>query len=198
MQPRMVWQKLKGRIFNDLHSLVFEGIPRKFSQMAVDLLRRAPNITNIDLRYLSPPHQELPCSLGDSVPCLSTLRIRGFWISWTSPFLRNLSQLTLDLGIDHNCPDLETLDLAFAGPDFLSGHQDNCDRVIGFRKPQEISLVFHGPSRIPHILSHIDHPDSTYSTEVGSLDSTQILTPYPKSYPNPFHLAVWKRSNATS
>ena len=172
-----LWEKLEVHTFNDLQSLVFEGVPRTFVDAVVSVFRRAPNITHVDLRYRFPPHQELPWSLSDPSPCLSTLRIRGFWISWTSPLLRNLSHLTLDFGIVRslpeettiemfltalaNCPDLETLDLAFTGPDPLSGYQDNCDRVVRFCKLRELSLMFHDPSRIQLILSHIDYPQST-------------------------------------
>lgn len=187
-----VWGELKGRTFSDLHSLVFEGVPPAFVDMVVGVLRRAPNIANIDLRYRSPPHQELPWSLGDPLPYLSTLRLRGFWISWTSPLLRNLSHLTLDFGIVRslpedttietflvtlaNCPDLETLDLAFAGPDLLDGYQAGCDRVVRLRELKVLSLMFHGPSRIRHILSHIDYPESTAVRLEASIDTETDLS----------------------
>lgn len=187
-----VWLGLKGRTFNNLHSLVFEGIPKSFTDLVVGVLRRAPNIANVDLRYRSPPHQELPWSLGDPLPRLSTLRLRGFWISWTSPLLQNLSHLTLDFGIVHgppekttietflnalaNCPDLETLDLAFAGPDLSSGYQADCDRVVHFPKLHELSLMFHGPSRIQHVLSHLSYPESTVVKLEASIDTDTDLS----------------------
>ena len=184
-------EKLEGRAFNDLRTLVFEGVPHTFVDVVVGVIRRAPNITNIDLRYRIPPHKELPWSLGDPVPCLTILRLRGFWISWTSPLLRNLRHLTLDFGIVRsipeettvetfltalaNCPDLEILDLAFAGPDLLSENQDNCNRAVQLFKLQELSLMFHGPSRIQQILSHIDYPKSTVVKLEASIDSDTEL-----------------------
>jgi hypothetical protein len=188
----VVWERLKGRTFNDLRSLVFEGVPPTFTDMVVGILRRAPNIANVDLRYRSPPHKELPWSIANPVPCLTTLRLRGFWISWTSPLLQNLTQLTLDFGIVRgppeettietfltalaNCPDLETLDLAFAGPDLSNGCQDDCDRMVLFHKLQDLSLMFHGPSRIQHILSHIGFPESTVVKLEASIDADADLS----------------------
>lgn len=189
---RAVWKKLEGRTFNDLRSFVYEGVPNTFVDMVVGVLRRAPNIATIDLRYRSPPHQELPWSLDNPLPNLSTLRLRGFWISWTSPLLsRNLRHLTLDFGIVRhlpedttietflttldNCSDIEILDLAFAGPDLLTEHQDNCARVVQLRKLRELSLMFHGPSRIQQILSHIEYPESTAVKLEASIDTETEL-----------------------
>ena len=186
-----VWEKLRGRTFDDLRSLVFEGVPPTFADMVVGVLRRAPNITNIDLRYRLPPHRKLPWPLSDPVPRLSTLRLRGFWISWASPLLRNLTRLTLDFGIVRplpeettetfltalaNCPDLEILDLAFAGPDPLSVYQDSCDTVVQLCRLQELSLMFHGPSSIQHILSRIDYPESTVVRLEASIDTGTDLS----------------------
>ena len=171
-----VWEKLEGRTFNNLHSLVFEGASHAFADRMVGVLRRAPNISNIDLSYFYRVHLhgELSWSLSDPVPHLSTLRLRNFYISWTSPLLRNLNHLTLDPGIFFisspietfltalaNCPDLETLDLSYAGPDQLDSHQDNCDTIVQLRRLRGLSLRFRNPSEIRYILSHIGYSAST-------------------------------------
>ena len=60
-----------------------------------------------------------------------------------------------------NCPNLEILDLAYAGPHPLDGHQDDCDTVIQLRRLRGLSLEFHDPSVVGYILSHISHTEST-------------------------------------
>jgi len=41
-----------------------------------------------------------------------------------------------------NCPNLEILDLAHAGPELLDGHQENCDTVIQLHRLRELFLEF--------------------------------------------------------
>ena len=109
-----LWEKLEGCTFNGLRSIVFEGTEREFARRVVGILQRAPNVSNLDLcnfRYY--PIQELPWPIGDPIPKLSTLRLRNFSISWTSPLLRNLTQFILvfvppgplRVHIDESVPD---------------------------------------------------------------------------------------------
>lgn len=174
-----VWEKLEGRTFNNLHSLIFEGTSYALASKMVSVLRRAPNISTIDLHYVYRlyPCLTLPWSLRGTVPYLSTLRLRNFWVEWSSPLLRNLSHLTLDLGAPvmpsectsigmfltmlDNCPDLETLNLAHAGPKEPDGHPDNCDTVVQLCRLRELSLEFRNPPHIRYILSHVGYPAST-------------------------------------
>ena len=173
-----LWRKLKGRTFNGLRSIVFKGSQRSFALTVAGVLQRAPMVSNLDLcNYWARPGQELPWPVGDPIPLLSSLRLSKFLISWTSPLLRNLTQLVLDflpasihsertsietfLTALANCPDLETLSLTHAGPDLLNGHQDNCDTVVQLRKLQEFFLEFRDSSRVGYILSHIGFPELT-------------------------------------
>jgi len=168
-----LWEKLQSRTFNRLRSIVFEGSRREFPLMVVGILQKAPNVSNLHLRnYWSPPGQELTWPVSDPIPNLSTLRLSGFSICWTSPLLRNLTQLVLDsnpfesstesflTGLA-NCPNLETLGLTHAGPDPLNGHQDSCGTVVQLRRLREFSLEFRDPFRVAHILSHVGYPGST-------------------------------------
>ena len=170
-----IWEKLEGRTFNGLRSIVFEGTS-KLDPTIISIIQRAPNISNLDLLKprFDPWQMSLP-PLGDLMPNLSTLCIGGFWISWTSPLLRNLSQLSLDFdppSIEHtsievfltalaNCLNIEILKLTHAGPDSLNGLRDNCVTVVQLLRLRELSLKFHDPSRVGHILSHIEYPEST-------------------------------------
>jgi len=173
-----LWEKLEGRTFNNLRSIVFTGSQREFALTVVGILQRAPNVSNLNLcNYWSRPGQELPWPVDDPIPNLSTLLLSGFSISWTSPLLRNLTQLVLDLLPAHilleitsietfltalgNCPNLETLSLTHTGPKLLNDHQDNCDTVVQLRRLQRFSLEFRDPFRVRHILSHIRYPVST-------------------------------------
>jgi len=173
-----LWEKLQSRTFNRLRSIVFEGSQHEFALMVVGILQKAPNVSNLDLcNYWSPPGQELPWPVGDPIPNLSTLHLSGFSICWTSPLLRNLTQLVLDylpttnppertptelfLTALANCPHLETLGLTHTGPDLPNDHQDNCDTVVQLRTLREFSLEFRDPSRVAHILSHVGYPEST-------------------------------------
>ena len=178
-------EKLQGHTFDRLRSIVFEGSQREFALMVVDILRRAPNVSNLDIcNRWSRPGLELPWPAGDPIPNLSTLRLSKFSISWTSPLLRNLTKLVLDflpasinflptstpsertsiemfLTALANCPNLETLSLVHAGPELPNGRQDNCDTVVQLRRLREISLEFGDPSRVGYILSHVWYPEST-------------------------------------
>ena len=174
-----VWVKLEGRTFDNLRSLVFRGTEDEFALRVVGVLKSAPNISLLDIYNSSfNPGEELPLPpIGDPIPSLSTLRIRGFWTNWTSPLLRNLSQLCLDfepplVPSEHtsieafltalaNCPDLEIIDLIHAGPEPLNGHRDRCDVVVQLRRLRKCSLEFYEPSTVGSILSHIKYPEST-------------------------------------
>ena len=171
-----VWEQLEGRTFNNLRSIVFEGAPHEFTRRVAGVIRRAPSISNLDLDNIWTADSEFPWPPDDPIPNLSTLRLRNFSISWASPFIRNLRQLTLDFTPPHlpsertsmetfltalaNCPDLEVLNLAHAGPDLLSGRRDNCDMVVQLRRLRKLSLQFRDPSRVGYILSHIGYPES--------------------------------------
>ena len=180
LDPRRaaVWEKLGGRTFNHLRSLVFEGTEREFVLRVISILQRAPNLSNLDLSNIPfHPCQELPWPIGDPIPNLSTLRFHNFFIGWPSPLLRNLTRLTLScepprfppervlvetfLTALANCPDLEMLNLTHTGPEPLNDHQDQCDVVVQLRKLRKLSLEFHDPSMVGYILSHIGYPEST-------------------------------------
>ena len=180
-EREVLWEKLEGCTLNNLRSLVFERGDSKheFTRRIFGVLRRAPNISNLDLdNARCPRNKKFLWPPGSPIPNLSTLRLRHFSISWTSPVLRNLSQLTLDLASDVdfnpfnertstgtfitalvNCPDLEILNLTHAGPDLLNS-QDNHDVVVQLCKLRELSLEFWAPSRTGYILSHIKYPES--------------------------------------
>jgi len=174
-----VWERLEGRTLNNLHSVVFEGLPHEFTRRIASVLQRAPNVSCLDLHNIwARPNVELPWPPGDPMPNLSTLRLRNFLISWASPFLRNLRQLTLEavppplpsehtsietfLAVLADSPNLEVLHLAHTGPDLPSGHQDNCDAVVQLRGLRRIFLEFRDPPRVGYILSHIEYPESAY------------------------------------
>jgi len=175
-----VWEKLEGRTFNNLRSLVFDGTEREFAHKVVSLLQRAPNISNLDLNNVSyGPSQDLPWPIGDPIPNLSTLRLHNFSIDWTSPLLRNLTRLTLNSGSPRvppkhvsietflaalaNCPNLEILELTNSGPEPINSHHDECDVVVQLCRLEELSLEFRDPSTVGYILSHIE------CTELGLL-----------------------------
>jgi len=44
-----LWEKLEGRTFNRLRSIVFEGPRREFARRVVGILQKAPNISKLDL-----------------------------------------------------------------------------------------------------------------------------------------------------
>ena len=172
-----VWDRLEGRTLNNLHSVVFEGLPHEFTRRIASVLQRAPNVSCLDLHNIwARPNVELPWPPGDPMPKLSTLRLRNFLISWASPFLRNLRQLTLEavpppsehtsidmfLAVLADSPNLEVLHLAHTGPDLPNDHRDNCDAVVQLRKLRRIFLEFRDPPRVGYILSHIEYPESAY------------------------------------
>jgi len=172
----VVWEQLEGHTFSNLRSIVFEGIPDEFTRRITDVLRRAPGVSSLDLyNPWADSSVELPWPPGDPIPNLTTLRLRNYLISWTSPFLRNLRQLTLEAVPPYlpsentpiemfltalvNCPNLEVLKLAHAGPDLPNSHQGNCDTVVQLHRLRELFLKFHDPSRVGYILSHIKYPE---------------------------------------
>ena len=189
-----VWEKLEGRTLGNLRSLVFHGTPDEFAHRVVGVLRRAPNVSNLDIYNFSfSSSEELPWPRSDPIPNLSILHLRLFWITWASPLLQNLSQLSLDLSeFPHissestpiemfltalaNCPGLEILNLAHAGPDPLNGHQDKCDVIVQLRRLQEFSLEFRDPSTIGYILSHIEYPEATELAVFISVDQYADLS----------------------
>jgi len=172
-----VWEQLEGRTFNNIRSIVFEGSSYEFTRRIIGVLRRAPGVSSLDLCNIY-PNGGFPWPPGDPIPNLTTLRLRNFLISWTSPFLRNLRQLTLEASYllvhsppEHksfkmfltalaNCPNLEVLKLAHVSPDLPDSHQDNCDMMIQLHRLRELFLEFRNPSRVGHILSHIRYPES--------------------------------------
>ena len=135
------WERLEGRALDNLHSIVFRGLSCEFTRRVVGVLRRAPNVSSLDLCNnwtLTYPRVALPRPPGDPIyiiPNLSTLRLHNFLINWTSPFLQDLRQLTLEaapacLPSEHTpiepflaalarCPHLEVLSLNHIGRDRL-------------------------------------------------------------------------------
>ena len=185
-----LWEKLEGRAFNRLRSIVFEGTRHEFARRVVGVLQRAPNVSNLNLCSLWSDQQKLPWPVGDTTPNLSTLRLSGFSIRWTSPLLRNLTQLVLDflpepfskytsievfLTALANCPNLEILDLKNTGPDLLYGRQERCDTVVQLCRLQGLSLEFRDPYRVGYILSHIGYPESVKLGVCVSLDMAPDL-----------------------
>jgi len=173
-----VWEKLEGRTFNNLRSLVFEGTEREFALRVISLLQRAPNASNLDFTNISfRPSLELPQLISDPIPNLSTLRLHNFLINWASPLLRNLTRLTLGserprippervsiemfLTALANCPNLEILNLTHTRPEPFDSHQTKCDVVVQLRRLRELSLKFYDPSTVGCILLHIRYPEST-------------------------------------
>ena len=182
-----IWERLEGRTLKNLHSFVFEGLPHEFTRRIISVLQRAPNVSSLDLHNIwACPNVELPWPPGDPVPNLSTLRLRNFLISWASPFLRNLRQLTLEavpspfpsghtsieifLAVLADSPNLEVLNLAHTGPDLPNSHRDDCDVMVQLRTLRQIFLEFRDPPRVGYILSHIEYPESTYLSVVVPLD----------------------------
>lgn len=180
-QRAAAWDKLEGCTLNGLHSIAFVGTPHEFTCRVSRILRKAPNVSNLDLDiHWSHLGKDFLCLPGHLVPNLSTLRLRNFAISWTSPLFRNLIQLTIGfafpggspedpsveafLGALANCPNLEILSLAHAGPAWVEGYQDNCDVVVQLHRLRKLSLDFSHHSRIGYILSHIGYPESTELT----------------------------------
>ncbi|KAF9650808.1 hypothetical protein BDM02DRAFT_3127473 [Thelephora ganbajun] len=105
------------------------------------------------------------------------LRLSHVRISWTAPLLRNLTKLMLNFictGTPHdstsiqtflnalkNCPDLESLQLAFAGPDLPDDSQGDSKVVVRLRKLQVLVLQFDDQKVVECIPSHIWFPEST-------------------------------------
>ena len=188
-----VWEKLEGRTFNNLRSIIFVGTRHEFSLRIVGVLQRAPNVSDLDLSGFQYPFYEVrPWPISDLIPNLSTLRLRTFPISWTSPLLRNLTGLILDFPprtfpSEHtsiemfltalaNCPKLEILGLTYTGPDLPDGLHDNCDTVVQLHNLRWLSLQFFDPSTVGYILSHIGYPESTKLTVYVPASTNPDLT----------------------
>ena len=178
---------------------MFEGTLHEFVVSVFGVLQRAPNLSNLDIDNVR-PRLGLELFIDDPLPNLSTLRVRTFWIGWSSPLLRNLTQLIMYSPLstvppEHtsietflkalaSCPDLETLDLTDIGPNSLNGHQDSCDMVVQLRRLQDLRLAFSDPSRIGYILSHMEYPESaqlvvqTDDVRYDPLEAISQVLPY--------------------
>ena len=180
LDPRReaVWEKLEGRTFSNLHSLVFKGAGSELALRVISVLQRAPNVSNLDLNGTwFGSGQELPWPIDDAIPSLSILRLHKFSIGWTSPLLRNLTRLTLDSGSPSfppkpvsietflaalaNCPNLEIPNLTNSRPEPINSHHDECDVVVQLCRLRELSLEFRDPSTVGYVLLHIGYPEST-------------------------------------
>lgn len=173
-----VWEQLEGLAFNNLRSLVFEGTTPEFERRIVPILQKATNLSSLDFQNTSILGVRLPWHPSDPIPRLSTLHLRGISVPWTSPLLRNLNRLTLDLGLVDppsarapietflaalaNCPDLESLEVARAGQGILDGHQSNRAMVVQLHRLQRFHLEFNDPPTVRYLLSHIEYPESAW------------------------------------
>lgn len=171
---QVAWAQVQGCAFDNLRSLVFTG-GVEFNHV-VPIIQRAAKISSLDLQQTAFPILSLPWNPTVSPPRLSALRLCGFSVSWTSPLLRNLTQLTLDCGtirsaagdtsveafltVLGNCPDLERLELCGAGPHPPVSRRDNCDRVVQLPKLRGLFLEFANASTVACILSHVSYPES--------------------------------------
>jgi hypothetical protein len=172
-----MWEELQGRTMGNLRSLVFQGSEQRFDRRVLDLLRRAPNLSSLEVDTYTGDGWELESFPGDQIPQLSTLRLREVRISWSSPLLRNLTGLILSyrswrapsespsaktfFAALASCPDLETLQLSSAGPDLPDGNQDDHQAVIRLPKLKGVVLRFDDHNVVGYILSHIWFPEST-------------------------------------
>ena len=197
--PPAPWAQLEGRVFNNLHSLVFEGVPSDFNRV-VPILQRAVNVSSLDLRNTTYPGLSLPWHPSVPPPRLSVLHLRGFWVSWISSLFRNLTQLTFDCGtvgpfsgggtavetfltVLGNCPDLERLELRGAGPDQSASRRDNNDEVVQLRSLQGLSLEFANVFAVGCILSHIGYPKSaSVDVCVKTTHGTRISETIPRVF----------------
>lgn len=171
-----VWVKLEGCKFNGLRSLFFKGVSVGSRDIGATILEGAANLSSLDVQAVGTSVKPLPWDPDAPMPHLSVLRLRGYSISWTSPLLRDLTRLTLDLkGYRNppgptpietflaalaNCPDLELLELSSTGLGPPSGQRDNCDVIVQLRRLWRLSLNFKSISTIGYILSHIGYPES--------------------------------------
>ena len=171
-----LWEELEGRTFNNLRFLLFQGSRHEFNHRVVDLLRRAPNLSSLEVETNLRARWDLEWPLGDRLPHLTMLRLSNVRINWTVPLLRNLTKLILRfpcIGSPHrvapikmflamliNCPDLEILQLISAGPNISDSNQDNW-QVVRLRNLQDLILRFDGQNIAGCILSHVWFPEST-------------------------------------
>lgn len=179
-----LWEELEGRTLDNLCFLMFQGSRKKFNLRVADLIRRAPNLSSLEIETYSRWGWEFALPLGDQMPHLSALRLSKVQISWSSPLLRNLTKLILDFAcmrIPHdftpietflaaltNCSDLESLYLTSAGPDLPEGNQEDCKLVVRLQKLKDLTLRFEDHRIVGYILSHIWFPESTeVRVEVG-------------------------------
>jgi hypothetical protein len=171
------WEGLEGRTFDSLRFFMFRGLKEEFEHRVFDLFRRTPNLSTLEIETRTTMNWDLEWTLRDQpLPHLTMLRLSQVSINWDAPILRNLTRLNLNfiripspkqftsvkmfLSVLENCPDLEMLHLASAGPDPESGAQDN-SKVVQLHKLQELSLTFNEGHIIACILSHVWFPAST-------------------------------------
>ena len=172
-----LWRELDGRTLNNLHFLLFKGSEEEFNQRVADLLRRAPNLSSLELNTCSRDTWELELPLGDQIPHLSMLKINRLQISWCSPLLRNLTKLVLEstgirtpevsftpmealLTVLANSPDLEHLCLVSV-PDLPDDNEDDCTMVVRLHHLKVLDLQFNEHRVVGCILSHIWYPRFT-------------------------------------
>jgi len=196
----VLWGELEGRMFNNLRFLIFVGSRHEFDCQVVDLLRRAPNLSSLEVNVNSHSDWVLECSLNDYLPHLTMLRINKVRISWTSPLPRNLTNLILDFTGVHtpheftpiqtflvaleNCPDLEDLKLISAGPEMPDGDQDNCEVVVRLGRLKGLTLRFEDPKMVGYILSHIWFPEPA-KIQVSSSCCDGLCAALPQVLPPP-------------
>lgn len=168
------WEELKGRTLNNLRFFMFQGIDTEFENNAVDLLRRTPNLSTLEIESDRSLIWFLEWPLDYQLPNLTMLRIKKVAINWNAPILRNLTKFILDsphtftsvktfLSVLKNCPDLESLHLISTGPSPRIDTQHG-DEVVPLQKLEELFLrsVQEGEEDVVAcILSHIWFPEST-------------------------------------
>ena len=169
-----IWEVLEGRTFNNLHFLMFRGLKSEFEYRVVDLLRRAPNLSALEIDTCK--SWDLEWTLCDKLPHLTMLRLGLVWIDWNVPILRNLTKLILNfafarfpkkltsvktfLSVLKNCPDLEILHLSSAGP-LPESDAEVCGEIVRLQKLKELVLFFYQQQTVACILSRIWFPGST-------------------------------------
>ena len=167
--------QLEGLTFGNLRSVFFHGSSNDLGRI-VPIFQRATNLSTLAVRVMEVAGFQFPWHPSSPIPHLSSLRLRRLSINWTSPLLRNLSQLILDfsfyspsgetlIGIEKfltalaNCPDLEKLELIHVGPNPRS-NRNKCHTVVQLRRLQSLFLLINNASAVGCILSHISYPAS--------------------------------------
>ena len=72
--------ELEGHTLNGLRSIVFEGTLHEFVVSVFGVLRRAPNLSNLEINNVR-SRLGLELFIDDHLLNLSALRVYGFWIS---------------------------------------------------------------------------------------------------------------------